>query len=299
VLARWAVLVLVSACSFTPGALTSGVTDSPTIEDDANPTVGWTTPTLIAGVSNASGNDDPSLTNDLLELYFGSTRDGGLGGEDIWVAKRASVDLPFGTPEPVTELNSQYAETTMKVTGLGKSIYFASTRGGTGMDIYVSTRAERDQAWSTPAKVNELSTAVPDWAPFAQSDQLRIVICSGSTEAQEALFASTRTSTSEPWGALMRIDELDEPAESECDPNEPRSGALYYSTDHLSTDGTFDIYRASRISSGSPFGNRTAVSAINVQEINDRDPWVSPDERTMVFASDRDGVNIQLYITTR
>ncbi len=129
---------------------------------NANETLGWTTPMKIAEIADPFGADDPSLTDDLLEIYFGSTRTGGLGMEDIWAATRTSIDLPFGTPAPVVALNSVSSETTMKITGNGKAIYFSSDRGAAGHDIYVATRTDRDQPWTTPTRVAELSTTVGD-----------------------------------------------------------------------------------------------------------------------------------------
>jgi hypothetical protein len=295
---RGALLVTVtSACSFTPGTLASSGSGDGSVDGDF--TTGWSTPVELVELHDAAGADDPSLTDDLLQIYFGSSRPGGMGFEDIWFAKRASIGEPFGEPMPVVELNSSSTETTMRITGNGKAIYFASNRGGTGQDIYFSTRSDLDQPWTTPSRLPELSTSNGDWAPFAQSDQLRVILCSGATELQEALFIATRASTSAPWGPPTRIAELDGVNESECDPVEPRSGVVYYSSNHLNADLRFDIYRASRTSSTSPFGDRTAVSSVNLPGINDRDAWVSADERTMVFASDRDLVNMQIYITTR
>jgi hypothetical protein len=102
-----------------------------------------------------------------------------------------------------------------------------------------------------------------------------------------------------PWTPPVKLTELDEANFSECDPVEPRSNVLYYSSNFRPGDGTFDVYRASRSSSSSDYGNRTGITGINAPGVNDRDPWVSADERTMVFASDRDQVSTQIYISTR
>ncbi len=294
----WWLLAVVPACSFQPGAFMTydGQTGDVVVPMDSDVTVGWSTPAKIVELEDAAGNDDPSLTDDLLQIYFGTYRSD--LDEDIWYATRNSVDEPFGTPQPAYDLNTTFAETTAKITGNGKAIYFASNRLGSNVDIYVSTRAEVDQPWSQPMRVDELSSAGGDYAPFAQSDQLRIVMCSGPSPTQEAMYVATRSSTGVQWSTPNRIVELDEPNVSDCDPNEPRSNVLYYATSHLNNDGTFDIYRASRTSSTAPYGNRTAHS-INLPGFNDRDPWLSADERTMVFASDRDGINTQIYMTTR
>lgn len=289
-------MVVTSACSFTPGVLPPDARPIDAGADAMDPGTGWSPPTQITELFGTPGTDDPSLTNDLLQIYFGSTRSGGMGNEDIWMAKRTSKDLPFDAPVPVTQLNSGNIETTMKITGLGTAIFFASDRAGGGMEIYVATRPNVDSTWSNPIKVDELSTINDDWAPFAQSDQLRVVTCHGSSETTEALYVATRLSTGNAWGALQRVSELDEPANSECDPNAPSANVLYYSSDYL-TPTKWQTYRASRTSSGMPYGNRTGVS-INLQGFDNRDPWVSPEETTLVFASNRGG-SMQLYMSTR
>lgn len=40
-----------------------------------------------------------------LELYFSSTRDGDHGDSDLYVARRATLDSPFGAPEALVDLN--------------------------------------------------------------------------------------------------------------------------------------------------------------------------------------------------
>src|SRR5262245_28394490 len=68
------------------------------------------TPTLVSNLSDPSYDDDPTLTADLLEIYFNSLRAGGPGLGDVWKATRASPTFPFGTPVPVTQLNSPSVE---------------------------------------------------------------------------------------------------------------------------------------------------------------------------------------------
>jgi hypothetical protein len=65
------------------------------------------TPTLVVGTMLDVFDDHASiaLTPDELTLYFGSTRSGGLGVADVWVATRASLAVGFGMPTAVTELN--------------------------------------------------------------------------------------------------------------------------------------------------------------------------------------------------
>src|SRR6185436_9491290 len=60
---------------------------------------GWSAPVNLGAVINSSANDaGPTLSKDRLALYFGSNRSGSLGGTDIWVSQRSSVDEAWGLP---------------------------------------------------------------------------------------------------------------------------------------------------------------------------------------------------------
>ncbi len=299
-LAGVVVAVVGSACSFTPGLLSSDARSSDG-RADADDTAGWSTPIEITELSDPDGTDDPSLTADLLEIYFGSRRTGSLGGinEDIWMAKRSSPTEPFGMPINVTELNTTDVETTAKVTPDGLKIFFATNRAGGLTDIFTATRATRSVPWGTPGKVAEISTGDPDYGAAATDTLLHLVYCTGASTPEETLYVSNRANTLALWGAPVPLTELDATGVGECDPHEPNAFAIYYVTPYLSTDGTHDIYRAARPTEGDNYGSRTAVTAINLPGFNDRDPWVSADEQTMVFSSDRGGVTFQLYQSRR
>src|SRR4051812_28768819 len=99
-------LLLTTACSFTPGTVTSDGHADTSTEGDGGPATGWSTPVQITELADPDGADDPSLTGDLLEIYFGSDRAGSMTTgaaplEDIWVAKRASPTDPWGAPTNV------------------------------------------------------------------------------------------------------------------------------------------------------------------------------------------------------
>jgi len=295
---RLAWVALVGACSFHDGTLGGAPDDGPLPSDtpDVMQQLGaWGSPMEIAELNSGSGDDDPSLTSDLLEIYFGSDRSGGAGYEDIWRATRASPSAPWDSPQPVTELNSASAETTIKVSLDGLAIFFASTRGaGSDFDLYYSTRATRADAWKTPLSIAELSTVDGEYAPWPRNDLLRLIFCHGASVPDEALFISERGTATATWGTPKRINELDATNDSECDPMEPKADTLYFSSNRAG--GYYDVYVSHRGSTA--WDTPTEVTTINLPSVNDRDPWVSPDERYLVFSSDRSGTD-RLYVSTR
>jgi hypothetical protein len=291
------VVAMVAACSFEHGSLPALGVDAAPPDTALVPDGGlgaWSAPAEIAELNSGYGEDDASLTGDLLEIYFGSKRPGGYGYEDIWRATRASTVAAWSTPVHVAELNSASSDTTAKLTPDGLAIFFTSMRGGNA-DLYLATRSSRSATWSTPQRVDALSTSSGDWGAAPRQDLLRVVWCAGPTVPDEALFVSTRASTSDTWAAPARLVELDEPSISECDPHEPHARAMYFASDR---GGAYDIHRASRDGDSAPYSAPVEVTPLNLPASHDRDPWVSADERTIVFASNRSGID-RLYLSTR
>src|SRR5688572_17769778 len=59
----------------------------------------WSTPEpLPAGINTSVSEQNAILSKDGLSLYFTSDRPGGLGGLDIYIAQRASLESPWGNP---------------------------------------------------------------------------------------------------------------------------------------------------------------------------------------------------------
>ena len=73
-----------------------------------NRTAAWGTVENLGSVVNRSGRDDtPKLTSDGLELYFISTRPGGRGLADIWVATRVTNTDAWRSPVNLSMVNSK------------------------------------------------------------------------------------------------------------------------------------------------------------------------------------------------
>lgn len=86
----------------------------------------WAPPVLVTGTNlNDTSVDYPAITSDELTLYFSSTRAGGAGNRDFWVATRTSTVSGFGTPVNVAALNTNAYESTHWISGDGCVMYFA------------------------------------------------------------------------------------------------------------------------------------------------------------------------------
>jgi Tol biopolymer transport system component len=100
-------------------------------------------PVLVPGVNSAADDARPNVRLDGLELVFDSTRPGGLGGPDIWVASRQGNTGAWSMPtNPGAPINSAAGESRPSLSRDGSRLYFGSTRpGGQGnSDIMVAQR---------------------------------------------------------------------------------------------------------------------------------------------------------------
>ena len=104
---------------------------------------------LISELSDPIATDQgPTLRSDGREVFFFSTRPGGIGGADLWTSTRRSVHDPWTPPVNVgAPLNSTAAEQQPSLSSGGLTLLFASSRGGGfgGTDIWMSTRARGAQ----------------------------------------------------------------------------------------------------------------------------------------------------------
>lgn len=98
---------------------------------------------LVPDVNSMVDDGQPNLSRDGLELYFYSARGdlpGKQGGNDIYVATRASASDPWSTPVNLgSAVNSGGSETRPSLSWDGTTLYFGSTRAGSS-DVYVTTR---------------------------------------------------------------------------------------------------------------------------------------------------------------
>jgi hypothetical protein len=197
-------------CFNPPPALPDAPPDGPRFDSPWGPGDVWDGPKQVVfgpwsppmPVLTAMGDDDPTLTEDMLEMYFNRS-------SDIYVAKRATTADPFGTPTRVDELSSTSPETTPEITYDGLTIYFASRRTPTlGVeDIWMATRASRTAAWNTPVHVTELSSSGFDGAATRDANGLAFVLYSDRSGTLE-IYESFRNSTANPFPAPTVHSEL-------------------------------------------------------------------------------------------
>src|SRR5260370_10014 len=99
---------------------------------------------LVRELSTPFRDTRVAIRRDGLEIFVSTNRPGGVGGEDIWVATRATTLDPWSAPVPLGPVvNSSSFDGGPALSFDGTELYFHSDRPGGfgGYDLYVTTRA--------------------------------------------------------------------------------------------------------------------------------------------------------------
>lgn len=147
----------------------------------------WSTPVSAEKGSsrklNTAQNDGcPILSPDGLDLYMASTRPGGLGGIDIWVAHRPDTKHGWSAPvnlgAPVNSASDDFCPTPTT----GNRLFFVTKRDEPNGDIYVTKL--RKGVWEQPVNLGpNVNSPDQEWSPSVYTD----------SKGREVLyFSSTR-----------------------------------------------------------------------------------------------------------
>jgi Tol biopolymer transport system component len=121
----------------------------------------WQPPVnLGSGVNTLADEQGPEYFEDdktgIITLYFGSNRPGGLGGTDIYAStlNENGDEEAFGPAVLVAELSSPFNDQGPSIRRDGLEMFLASDRPTLGnVDLWVSTRANTSDPWSTPVNL--------------------------------------------------------------------------------------------------------------------------------------------------
>lgn len=170
------------------------------------PDADWSAPVNLGATVNSSAFDGlPSISADGLTLFFVSRRPGGLGDYDLWLTTRDTKHADWGTPMNLgPTVNSSAADSRPSISADGLSLYFSSMRpGGSGWhDIYVMTRATKEDDWGTPVNLGPIiNSSAHDGPSSISADGLLLFFSSGRPRGGDHdIWVTTRPTLGEPWG---------------------------------------------------------------------------------------------------
>ena len=270
----------------------------------------WSTAVSLESLTGSSSDVNtafqdgcPIQSPDGLSLYMASTRPGGEGGIDIWIAQRSSTDEGFGTPVNAGNKINSSANDFCPTPVRGKGLYFVSTRPGGcgGPDMYYA-RLNPAHGWSDPSNLGcGVNSTGEEFSPTLVEE-----------DGQEALyFSSNRAGTHDIYRAVKvdgafaapaAVAELNTSTHGEFRPNVRKDGReIVFDSDRPGGLGSTDIYSAQRSSVDEPWSTAAHLgSAINSAAGESR-ASLSWDGTTLLFGTGRPGIEgvSDIYVSTR
>jgi len=173
--------------------------------------------------------DDACLSADGREMYFSSTYpvegQSGLGGADLWVARRCKVDAPwFQIQNLGSVINSDCDETEPYLSADSLTLLFVSDRPGTlgYEDIWMTTRDTPSSPWKEPVNLGSaVNSAYADGGPCLCETYLVLFFHSdreGGVGGSD-LYMAKRTTNDTVWSDAVN---LGRPVNSSVDDRLPR-----------------------------------------------------------------------------
>ena len=260
----------------------NGFAMSDAAPDGTVPLGPWSAPTKVPGGDSALDEDDVTLSSTRLELFF---KRGDGTNSNLYVMTRATPTSAWSAPVALTVLNSTVDEESPRLSADDLTLYF-----GRNGDIFRSTRTAVGSPWSAGVAVASLNTgAYEKWAAVCSNGY--VIVSREVTNRGQDLFEGTLAA-----GAPTAITQLNSTSTEQGTFLSNDCLRLYFQSNR--TGNQFDLYMASRVTTGSAWSNASVLTDFNTATFNEEDPWLASDERTFVFASNSGG-NKDLYISTR
>jgi WD40-like Beta Propeller Repeat len=255
----------------------------------------WSQATELAAVNSPAMDGCPFPTPDGRRLYIASTRPGGFGGIDIWVAERENEHAPWGTPVNLgPRINTKDNEFCPSPQRHGRFMFVSNRPGGCGGgDIYV-TRLDHRRGWQTPTHLGCTINSAAEEA--------------GPVRARHTLyFSSTRTGNSDiyaspmfgPWiGPPSSVAELNSPHDDARPFVRADGKEIVIDSNRPGGLGQTDVWAAERRHPWAPWTPAVNLGpAVNSPAAETR-PSLSSDGTTLYFGSTR-GTSQDVFTSTR
>jgi Tol biopolymer transport system component len=198
----------------------------------------FTPASKVVEVNTAVSDSSPFITQDGLSLYFSSSRTGGRGLFDIWMATRPNLNSAFLPPVNLAELNTRDDDHLPSLTGDGLEIFLTS--GRKTERIWRATRSDTASPFSIPVmdqQLEQVNAGIASSCASISLDGLTIVFTSSRDGFMDDIFLSTRNRRGDIFPPPVNLAVINSIAEEE--------------DASISADGTEIIFSSNRNGDGS------------------------------------------------
>ena len=255
----------------------------------------------------------PIQAPDGLSLYMASNRPNGVGGLDIWVARREHRGNPWGAPQnvgpPVNSPQDDFCPSPTR----GPRFFFVSTRPGGCVDADVYVTHRRDGEWTEPENLGcHVNSPAAEASPSLFRDHGGRVLYFSS--ARPGGYAPEPPGTP-PDSDIYRAEELSggsfgpaelvpglNTADQDARPNVRLDGLeVVFDSTRPGTLGGPDIFSSTRAYRGGAWSTPVHLGSNVNTSSNETRASLSRDGTTMLFGSNRPGTegSTDIYVTTR
>jgi Tol biopolymer transport system component len=191
---------------------------------------------LGSEVNGPYWDQNPCISADGLQLYFGSLRS---GDWDMWVTTRATANAPWGNPVNLGPIvNSSSLDIAPRISWDGLSLFFGSQRpGGYGSaDLWLTTRETVNDDWSKPVNLGfPVNSVLNEGVPSISADGL-LLFFSGAAygpfrsdgHGNADLWVTTRATTSGPWSKPVNLGPNVNSPDYDVGPSISMDGSMLY-----------------------------------------------------------------------
>ncbi len=191
-----------------------------------------------------------TVTDDGLEAFLNVEWENGVGGADIWMARREDLSTPFEVdmftlPD---KINSADHDWDPFISADGLRLYYVTTEMSNSneqQDIVVAQRATVLSPFGSPKLVEGLASTEDEDNPTLTADELVIVFGTnrGKPDGDKDIWYATRKERSLPFETPKPLDMLNTSAE-ERETYVTRNGCEVYFASNRNPSSQLDFYRS-------------------------------------------------------
>lgn len=263
-------------------------------------------PGTSSELNTTSNEGYPILSPDGLSLYIVSDRPGGFGALDIYVARRANREDPWGAPENLGLSINSSANDWSPTPVPGHGLFFVSTRADTcGADDIYFTRFKHG-AWEEPQNVGcQINSTAFDFGPsyFEDESGNAILYFSSNRAGNQDIYFSV------DFGPAQLVPELNTPF-NDVRPNVRKDGLeIVFDSNRDGYTGftsgaarNMDLWTSSRETTADQWRAPTNLGPVVNTTATEARPTLSRDGLTLFFGSNRAGSEgglSDIYMTSR